>query len=1431
MLLRAARRRKAQADPYGYLRPLTDQLLLPWLCPAQYHRSHHSEPKLLASDTIATTSGVRREEEQHIRRSVVEQSRSWRMQRRNLATAVAERLSSYEEYVPFEDSFRSMEGWPTSNSQRWPGSARLSDISPLDTSSLVDITSAQPRSKLPSRVKVVNGMSGDIREIHMTLEACLKTDRFERAAVILRRLVLIYPPEAPELLAAHNHYLTVLVTYLLRNRSESHLKSMQTFFEVDMTLNRVKPSATTYALLLKASIWMLQGPELERTIRRYMDLATLTGHDEEVFALPILSDAELNSIAQVCPTEYYDVEAPPSGPSSPGDEINRLRAIPDLRPVAQKGLGLESLKKAVSIFTTAPLPYPDDLKGTKEEKDLAYAIMRQKRIEEDSLLSALERWQEESKSLQRLGLNTVLQTKPVGAMMWDWHVLLKAELQKELERVNETEGKDGKSQEEIDRRLYGPFLRVLSVDKISAITILTAMSLLSANLHSRAIPVSMILQDIADAMYQESTSEAIQKQAILKYSGRPNTAERQQKLAKLMKRRRKFDALARGISEHGRGSLMPEETSSRTWTPTIKIKVGAALVSMLLRVAKITAIRTNLETKEEVPHVEPAFFHSYQTSRGKKMGVFMANAQLAEKLRTEPASHSLARHLPMVVEPRPWKAFSDGGFLQYAVNVMRIKDDGFQREYIDAAARRGDMVQVFAGLDVLARTPWRVNRAVFDVMAEAWNSGDAIANIAPAEPQLEDPPEPDPSVEPTVRRQWIRALKEVDNRRGGFHSLRCFQNFQLEVARAYLNEKFYYPHNVDFRGRAYPTPPYLNHLGADNARGLLIFGDGKELGQNGLDWLKVHLSNVYGYDKVSFEERRDFTTKHLADIYDSASNPLKGGRWWLTAEDPWQCLATCIELKNALESPDPTRFVSHLPVHQDGTCNGLQHYAALGGDEWGARQVNLEPGERPADVYNAVAELVTQQVAKDAEEGKPDAQFLVGKITRKIVKTTVMTNVYGVTYIGAVAQVQKLLKAHVPELQEAPAVRIHNLSHYLVPHIFHALSRMFHGAQEIQIWLAECAGRISDSVTPEQLGRFRRKCSDPNVLSKVTDKDDDICCKTTVVWTTPLKMPVAQPYYKDKIREVVTNLQRVYIKETRNTSPVDKRKQIGAFPPNFIHSLDASHMLLSALRCEEERITFAAVHDSFWTHACDVDTMNSILRDAFIRIHREDVMGRLAEEFRARYKGCLRLAKLNGNTAAAKAILAWRRAQTTTKKYASTVLTGRSRVRELLREYERQRLLQSDKTEDRELARTMVTPASIFEELGGEEDLMSEKKIHLSEPKDNVDHKDDSGEDPVKAMTEVDQTLIDADIEAEADQERDDLATSDDIEAAEVDAQVDVEEERQEEEAQPLLKIPKPKARRAPTKISVWLPLTFPPIPKKGGYDVSRLAGSKYFFC
>ena len=76
---------------------------------------------------------------------------------------------------------------------------------------------------------------------------------------------------------------------------------------------------------------------------------------------------------------------------------------------------------------------------------------------------------------------------------------------------------------------------------------------------------------------------------------------------------------------------------------------------------------------------------------------------------------------------------------------------------------------------------------------------------------------------------------------------------------------------------------------------------------------------------------------------------------------------------------------------QDGSCNGLQHYAALSRDAACASEVNMLPVERPQDVYSAVAAAVSRRVREDAEvAGRSEAVKLMerngGVVDRKLIK-------------------------------------------------------------------------------------------------------------------------------------------------------------------------------------------------------------------------------------------------------------------------------------------------------------------------------------------------------------------------------------------------------------------------------------------------------------
>ena len=273
-----------------------------------------------------------------------------------------------------------------------------------------------------------------------------------------------------------------------------------------------------------------------------------------------------------------------------------------------------------------------------------------------------------------------------------------------------------------------------------------------------------------------------------------------------------------------------------------------------------------------------------------------------------------------------------------------------------------------------------------------------------------------------------------------------------------------------------------------------------------------------------------------------------------------------MELRSALESPDPLAYESNFPVHQDGTCNGLQHYAALGGDTQGAQQVNLGATDRPSDVYSYVAAMVQEKVEEDAAKEVKHAMLLNGKITRKVVKQTVMTTVYGVTFIGAREQIERQLK----ERKDIPDEECWAVASYLTKKVIESIGDLFSGAQDIQTWLNLCARLISKSIPPTRIAAALSPPPARRGNTKKASAPDRTRSEqmTAVVWTTPLGLPIVQPYRKTKRRQVATTLQSVYISDPNSPATVDSLKQASAFPPNFIHSLDATHMMLTALECQ-----------------------------------------------------------------------------------------------------------------------------------------------------------------------------------------------------------------------------------------------------------------------
>ena len=249
------------------------------------------------------------------------------------------------------------------------------------------------------------------------------------------------------------------------------------------------------------------------------------------------------------------------------------------------------------------------------------------------------------------------------------------------------------------------------------------------------------------------------------------------------------------------------------------------------------------------------------------------------------------------------------------------------------------------------------------------------------------------------------------------------------------------------------------------------------------------------------------------------------------------------------------------------------------------------------------------------------------------------------------------------------------LALYITRIVFQSLGNLFCGAEATQIWLTESA-RLITRASPwddieeheQKVKNFRKqrllqkeveasaaaareaeereedegetgekgekdahddkdtesnKSKKTNPLNMLKQKRKKIApslrSRAYMLWTTPLGLPVAQPYRDRSAGVVRTQFKTVTVYDREANEVVSSQQQVSAFPPNFIHSLDASHMYLTTLSCSVRGIAFAAVHDSYWTHACDIDDMNTVLRLEFVRLHQLPIMENLRSEFLRRY--------------------------------------------------------------------------------------------------------------------------------------------------------------------------------------------------------------------
>lgn len=553
-------------------------------------------------------------------------------------------------------------------------------------------------------------------------------------------------------------------------------------------------------------------------------------------------------------------------------------------------------------------------------------------------------------------------------------------------------------------------------------------------------------------------------------------------------------------------------------------------------------------------------------------------------------------YLPTVVPPKPWTTPTDGGYWTGRVRrVGLIKTRN--RAYIEELSEL-DMPKIYGAINAIQHTAWAINPDVLDVVRTLWNNGSTLGDI-PAANDYDLPAKPAFLEDDTLEREdwteeqlkqfkdWKRGATETYTKNAQLKSLRLQLVKCLMVGEMFEDEeRIYFPHQMDFRGRAYPIPMFLNPQGGDIAKGLLTFADGVPINtEQGRAWLAVHGANLIGYDKVSLDERVAWVERNHDEIVAVANDPYNN-RMWADADDPFQFLAFCFEW--AAFSAEGYGYVSSLPVQMDGSCNGLQNFSAALRDPIGGEAVNLTPQELPADIYQKVADVVNDQIAVDMQSddewtAENAAGWAKHGVDRTVCKRPVMTLAYGAKEYGFKMQVfddtvtpSKLnMGPDFPwDHSGWPA------ADYMGRRIWSAVSQVVVAAREAMDWFQKAARAAAKEGLP-------------------------------VRWTTPDGLPVLQAYYKMNTKRLRLTFGGERLRLNASTGPkesmeLEKNKQANGISPNWVHSMDSSHMRQTVRSCWDGGMrSFALIHDSYGTHAENADALADILREEFIAMYTD----------------------------------------------------------------------------------------------------------------------------------------------------------------------------------------------------------------------------------
>lgn len=636
-----------------------------------------------------------------------------------------------------------------------------------------------------------------------------------------------------------------------------------------------------------------------------------------------------------------------------------------------------------------------------------------------------------------------------------------------------------------------------------------------------------------------------------------------------------------------RQGVTAKEMAWEQWPVVEKVNLGLCLIDAVCQntdAFEIAAFKRQRKTSNHLQYSESA------------IEWITKHDEVASLLRPAAA--------PLIVPPRDWTSIWDGGYhsahMIHKFPLVKVKD----KEHRKQLAAHKEWDKTLQAVNHWQAQPWAVNKQVLAVMTEVYTKGLGVG--LPQQDPIEKPPFPLPAdfdkdtaseEEVAMFMRWKReatlAYTAENERRG-----KCIQFIRsIQMAREYSKyDKFYFTYQADFRGRFYCTSTGLTPQGNDTAKGLLSSGTRLPLGPRGGYWLRVQGANTFGVDKVSYDDRVRWVNENEPAILASARDPIGQREFWGNADSPWQFLAFCFEYLAYQQSGYSEEYESNLAVALDGTCNGLQHFSAMLRDAVGGSAVNLVPHDAPSDIYGIVANRVTTELESLRAGGCEDAsKWLAVGVTRKCTKRPVMTLPYGSTRTSCREYIEDFLYEAETAADIFPTYRDKYLaSVYLTPIVWEAMRKTLVAAMEAMAWLQDKARELGHNdtfpswTTPSGFRAVQRTCEyDVEVI------------KTVLLGSLAVGRSTSRT-------EVAIGIP---------TCRVNKRRQANSIAPNFVHSCDAAHMVLTTLEfCVDGPKFLWLVHDSYGTHACHADYLHKAIRSQFYHMYSHDVLSKFAKD-------------------------------------------------------------------------------------------------------------------------------------------------------------------------------------------------------------------------